>query len=391
MFQIWSTEDEIPCRGATQLCIAAQSRNGTDRAQIVDIAQLQLRASLCPISKTIKDRRYDREPSECDTGGKQQQRDKTPLTRGNGALHRRTTLALNSKGFPPGDGAWVSSPVERTSLKRLGLTSLFQRPDVDRFSRLRAEPSPEAVLKFYRKQVDLHYSSETGITTMKVRAFRPDDAHRIAATLLEVGEARVNALNRRAYDDGLRVMRVQLTEAEHELAAVQQRLTAFRQEAHDIDPQRTSTAQIALVADIRGQLAVARAQLAGMRGILPSAPQYQVMLQRVAGLAAQVAAEDARMTGTNRAMAPDLGAFEELQLRQDFAAKRYAAAAAALESAREQAGRQQLFVVRVVEPNFPVKSLYPQRLWILATVLGGLLLVYGIGWLIAAGIREHAA
>jgi capsular polysaccharide transport system permease protein len=290
-------------------------------------------------------------------------------------------------------GDYLTSDDAVTALqKRVNLTTLFQLPDVDMFSRLRRDPTPERLLKFYREQVDVHYSGETGITTMRVRAFRPGDAYRIAATLLDVGESRVNALNKRAYDDALRVTRTQLAEAEGELASVQRHLTEFRQSGRDIDPQRTSSAQIEMVSKLRADLVTARASLSSMAGsISPAAPQYRVMQKRVNSLAAEVAAEEARMTGSNRAMAAGLGVYEELQLRQDFAAKRYSAAAAALEAAREQAGRQQLFVVRVAGPNHPVESLYPRRLWTLFSIFGGLLLAYGIGWLIAAGVREHAA
>jgi capsular polysaccharide transport system permease protein len=274
----------------------------------------------------------------------------------------------------------------------LDLTRLFQRRDIDPLSRLQDDPAPETVLKFYRRQVELHYSSETGITTLKVRAFRPEDAYRIASTLLDLGEARVNRLNKRAFDDALRVTRVQLGEAEAELAGVRQRVTGFRQSGRDIDPERSETAQISMVSGLRAQLAGARAQLASMAGGLsPSAPQYRVAKSRLDALAAQVAAEETRMAGASNSMAPGLGRYEELQLRVDFAAKRYSAAAAAVEAAREQAGRQQLFVVRVVEPNLPVKSLYPARWWTLLSILAGLLVTYAIGWLIAAGVREHAA
>lgn len=276
--------------------------------------------------------------------------------------------------------------------RQLSLSALFQRPDIDYFSRLRKGSPPETLLKFYRNQIEVNYSSETGITTMKVRAFRPDDALRVASLLLDIGENRVNQLNQRAYDDALKVTRGQLADAERDLTSIQASLTRFRQGARDIDPVRSSAAQIELVSSLRANLAGARAQLAGMAGGLSaSSPQYQVMQARVNGLAAQVAREDARLTGGNRAMAAGLSAYEELQLRQDFAAKRYSAAAATLEAAREQAVRQQLFVIRVVEPNRPVKSLYPRRLWTIASIIVGLLLVYGIGWLIVAGVREHAA
>jgi capsular polysaccharide transport system permease protein len=111
----------------------------------------------------------------------------------------------------------------------------------------------------------------------------------------------------------------------------------------------------------------------------------------VAGLSGQVAAQRAKMAGGPGTMAAALGPYQNLQLRRDFAAKRYEAAAAAVESARQEALRQQLYVVRVVEPNRPEKALYPRRWLMLASVFFTALLIYGVGWLIVAGVREHAA
>ena len=99
----------------------------------------------------------------------------------------------------------------------------------------------------------------------------------------------------------------------------------------------------------------------------------------------------AALTGSSQAIATDIGGFENLQLRQSFLAKRYEAAAASLDKARDNALRQQLYLVRVVDANMPVKALYPERWRILATVVIALLLAYSIGWLIVAGVREHAA
>jgi capsular polysaccharide transport system permease protein len=48
-------------------------------------------------------------------------------------------------------------------------------------------------------------------------------------------------------------------------------------------------------------------------------------------------------------------------------------------------------VVPVVDANLPVRALYPERTKIVLTAFLSLLLIYGIGWLIAAGVREHAA
>lgn len=273
------------------------------------------------------------------------------------------------------------------------LVERFARPDIDILSRLDdANPTPEKLLRYYRRRVDVDYNTETGLTTLAVRSFRPIDSFELVRDLLRMGEKRVNELNVRSYEDALAMARRQLGEAEDELARNQVRMTQFRQSRGDIDPQASGEAQIGLVATLNGQLAGARAQLNAMNGLIsPSSPQYRAVAARVAALGAQVAQQSGRLAGSRSAIAADIGDYEELKLRQQFLGKRYDAAATSLQRAREQALRQQLYVVRVVEPNMPVKSLYPQRWRILGTVAVALLLVYSIGWLLVAGVREHAA
>ncbi len=287
----------------------------------------------------------------------------------------------------------TSHDVVATLRRRDRLVERFHNPDADFLSRLRpADPTDEKLLKYYRKQVRVDYNTETGITTLKVHSFSPRDSYDLVRRLLALGEARVNILNTRSYNDAIDMSRRQLAEAEDALAQVQLRLTSFRQNRGDIDPQASGTAQIGLVSTMTGQLAAARAQLSAMGGLIDhSSPQYRALAARVSALQTQVSAQTGRLTGGSSAIANDISGYEGLRLRQDFLAKRYEAAASSLEKAREQAIRQQLYVVRVVDANMPQKALYPERFRILSTVLIALLLAYAIGWLIVAGVREHAA
>lgn len=273
------------------------------------------------------------------------------------------------------------------------LVERFARPDADVLSRLHGtDPTPERLLKYYRSQVKVLYNTETGLTTLTVRAFRPQDSYDLVTRLLQLGEARVNELNLRSYQDAIALSERQLTEAEQALAANQIRMTHFRQARRDIDPQASGQAQIGLVSTLNAQLSDARAQLHAMSGLIDrNSPQFRALSAREQALAGQVATQSGRLTGTDQAIANDIGGYEDLKLRQEFLAKRYDAAATSLQRSREQALRQQLYVVRVVNPNMPVKALYPERARILGTVFVGLLLLFSIGWLIAAGVREHAA
>jgi len=273
------------------------------------------------------------------------------------------------------------------------LVQRFRRPGIDITSRLSTDnPKPENLLRYYRGKVDVEYSTETSITTLKARAFRPEDSYAIVRELMVLGEQRVNILNQRSFEDTLSASRTQLANAEQALAAVQSRMTNFRQSRSDIDPQASGQAQIGLVTNMTAQLSAARAQLNAMGGMIDhSSPQYRAMAGRVRALEAQVAGQSNRLVGGSNAIANDISGYEDLKLRKEFLAKRYESAASSLQRARDEAQRQQLYIVRVVDANLPVKALFPQRWRILGTAAIALLLAYGIGWLVAAGVREHAA
>lgn len=274
-----------------------------------------------------------------------------------------------------------------------GLVQRFQRAGIDPLSRLWGyNPTPERLLSYYQRQVKVKYNTETGITVLTVHGFTPEDAYALNRKLLELGEQRVNELNVRSYKDAVSLGQKQLASAEDALARNQSELTHFRQGHADIDPAASGQAQIGLVTTLTGQLAAVRAQLNAMRGLIsPDSPQVRALESRVRSLSAELAGQSGRLTGSGRTIAGDIGGFEGLKMRQQFLAKRYDAAASALQQAHDRALRQQLYVVRVVDANLPVKPLFPQRLRILATVFFSLLLAYSIGWLISAGVREHAA
>ncbi|QNE33333.1 lipopolysaccharide biosynthesis protein [Sphingomonas sp. NBWT7] len=287
----------------------------------------------------------------------------------------------------------TSHDVVDTLQKRLDLVKLFRRPEADIGSRLPMEsPTPEYLLRYYQKQVDVYYDTDTGITTLKARAFRPDDAYRLTSTLLMLGEQRVNEINIRGFADAVALSRRQLDEAERALGQVQTQMTRFRQSERDVDPAGTAQAQIALVSRLSQELSAARAQLATTQALIGGAsPQVEALQQQIRSLERQLAAQNGRLTGGSSTIAAGLGGYERLRIQQELLAKRYEAASASYEAARQNAVRQQLYVARIVEPNRPVKSLYPKRALTLLTVFCGLLVVYAIGWLIAAGVREHAA
>ena len=276
--------------------------------------------------------------------------------------------------------------------KENDLVGVFARPDADMASRLWfTNPSPEWLLKFYREQVTIKPDDESGITHLTVHTFRPEDSYAIAQKLLQMGEQQVNAINQRTYTDQVSSAKRQFEEAGHQLAEIEAQLTTYRKSHGDVDPADTGKAQVTLVSTLTQSLVAARARLNAMEGAIShSSPQYQAMHRQVATLQAQVDGQSSKIVGADHSIANRLGDYEELVIKRQEIAQVYAVAAGEFKQAQAEAARKQLYLIRVVEPNLPGRSEFPKRFEIVLTVFGTLLMAYGIGWLLWAGIKEHA-
>ena len=69
---------------------------------------------------------------------------------------------------------------------------------------------------------------------------------------------------------------------------------------------------------------------------------------------------------------------------------RVCASSAADSNARAEARRQQVYLDRVVNPGLPDKALYPRRLASVLVTFVSCFLLYSIGALLLASVREHA-
>ena len=79
------------------------------------------------------------------------------------------------------------------------------------------------------------------------------------------------------------------------------------------------------------------------------------------------------------------------EARDDLAQQQRAddAALAALDAARSEAARKQLYLERLVQPNLPDTALEPRRIRGVLSVLVVALIAWGVLSLIVAGVREH--
>jgi len=277
--------------------------------------------------------------------------------------------------------------------QRLDLVSIWRRPEADSISRLQYEdPEAERLLRYYRRRVTVEYDVETGLTTLRVLAYRPGDAKDVADTLISLSEALVNRFSSRTAEDTIRVAREEVQIAERRVITAREALAGFREREQALDPTRSAGAALETISRLEGLLAQARAELQEKRSFMrPDNPQIQVLNNRITALSAQIGVERARVTRGDETMIQQLSSYERLQLERDFAERQLASAISSLESSRADAQRQHVFLMRVVEPNLPERALFPKALFNTLTLLVGLSILYGMGWLLVAGAREHAS
>jgi capsular polysaccharide transport system permease protein len=272
------------------------------------------------------------------------------------------------------------------------LRAVVARPEGDfwaRFPRPFEGASFENLYRAYGRFVTVGYDSQTGISTLRVTAFRPGDAQALARALLSGGEVLVNRLNDRAMADAVSQAQRQVSESEAQAIASQATLTSFRNRERMIDPDRSSVADLELLTKLETQLATMRAERAGLAASAPDSPQLPVLDRRIAAFAAQLDGERSRVAGQPNSLAPKVGEYEQLTLQRDLSVKTLESAVASLESARIDARRKQLYLERVVNPNFPDKATEPRRLKDVFVVFVVALLAYAIISLVVAGLREH--
>jgi capsular polysaccharide transport system permease protein len=273
-----------------------------------------------------------------------------------------------------------------------GLRAILDRPEADflaRFPRPFEGDKFENLYKSYQRFVTVGYDANTGISTVRVEGFRSGDAREIAEALLSGGEALVNRLNERAAADAVAEAGRQLIEAEAQGMKAQAALTAFRNRERMVDPDRSSAAGSDLMSKLELQLATMRAERAGLAASAPESPQLPVLDRRIAAFEAQLQVERLRVAGEANSLAPKMGEYEQLLLQREFAVKSMATAETALESARIDARRKQLYLERVVSPNLPDRAERPRRWLAIAMTLLSTLVAYATLSLVIAGLREH--
>jgi capsular polysaccharide transport system permease protein len=277
--------------------------------------------------------------------------------------------------------------------KEHGFIAHFKAPHNDFISRLRQSASFEEAYDYFGHKVYADYDQTSGAITVRVRAFTADKAAEFSRSVLAYSEEMVNKLSERERHDRTAYAEADVNKAEERLAAARKAIVELQQKHADFNPQATATSAMEIRTELEGELAKARAELMQLKSFMNNdAPQVLAANEKVKSLSAQVAGESRRLVdptkpnGLNAAYAD----FEGAMVEKEFAQKAYESAMANLEMARADADRQHRYLAIVASPSKPDESTFPHRIRSILSAAVLSFLLFGIGSLLTAAVREHA-
>lgn len=274
----------------------------------------------------------------------------------------------------------------------LNLKSIFSRDEADYLSSIESDASIEDLVSYWRWRTSTTVEMPSGIITLQVSAFTPEDAKALAEAVVARSEALVNQMSARANNDELKQAEAEFTRAEQKLKDVYGAMRDLRNREGVLDPSMAARSLGELLTELRksrlqieGDLIVARES---MQENSPVVRQLKAKLEAIDGqiekLTAQLTAGDG--PGGADAVSEQMGAFEDIELKREVAQDQYAAAALALENARIATDRQRIYLSTFVQPELADEPMYPLRLWTTLAVAIGLLMI----WTAFAGLARFA-
>jgi capsular polysaccharide transport system permease protein len=263
----------------------------------------------------------------------------------------------------------------------------------DWFARLGSDASFEDAYLYFGRKVFADFDQTSGTVTIQVRAFDAASARTFAQSILAYSEEMVNKLSERERRDRISFAEMEVVKAEARLTSARQVIVALQQKHEDFNPLQTATATMTLRTQLEGELAKARAELLQLKSFMhDDAPQVRAATEKVKSISAQVSGESRRLVDPSKpgGLSATFADFERAMVEKEFAQKAYESAMATLEVARAEANRQHRYVAVIASPSMPDESTYPLRIRSVIAAFVLSFLLWGVGNMIVAAVREHA-
>ncbi|MFT6072219.1 MAG: capsular polysaccharide transport system permease protein [Alphaproteobacteria bacterium] len=275
--------------------------------------------------------------------------------------------------------------------EKINILTIFNHKNADFWAIPPSNPTIEAFLSYYNKMVDVSMDENNGLVTLNVAAFSPDDAIKIAKSIMVEAESFVNKRSDRVQKDSLKFAENFLSSAEKGVLKANVSLSEFRNKNQNFDPTMTAQGVLQITSQLEGELVKTKTEIATLKNYLKTDnPRIQNLFARKKSLETQIKSQGHRLAARKGATLADIAQkYESHKLKTEFSIKRYATALTGLEEARATAAQQMKYLLRVIGPTKPEDSIKPK---VLKEILGTFfiaLVVFTISSLILSALKDH--
>ncbi len=262
---------------------------------------------------------------------------------------------------------------------QLNLRKIICIPAYDPLKTFPADGNIEDLVDYWKTMVVPNFDRATGLMTLTVFAFDPEDAQNIAREVLADSTAIINDLSNTAQSDTTRYSKESLTKSEDRMADAQKAVTTFRISNNILDPEQAVSGTQQVVTMLVQQLATAEIDLDMLTGTVPASdPRLAQINRRIDVIQKRMAEEQSKVGGLTDPGAPNYAnlvtEYQNLVMAQDFAQKTYLTALAAYNQSLDDAQHNTRYLATYLEPTLAESSTAPQRiLRIVLTALVGAL------------------
>jgi capsular polysaccharide transport system permease protein len=273
-----------------------------------------------------------------------------------------------------------SRQMVETLERQMPIREMFSRDSIDFLSRASQDAPIERFMRYWPKRVYTTTETHSGIITLIVSAFDPDESYKLAQAILAESERKVNELSEKARNAALVETTRELAHAEERMIKTRLAVRELRNRGGVLDAAATNTANLTMISELRKQRIDLAVQLTlGLRDLAPDTRPIRDLKTQIRDLDEtidKIERQTASTDPTQKWVLSDLlGQFEAYDNQRKDAESYYGRVLSANEAARIVAARQVEFFTPVVEPILPISSVEPKRaLWASVATLVAMLM-----------------
>jgi capsular polysaccharide transport system permease protein len=276
----------------------------------------------------------------------------------------------------------------------LDIRTHFTSSETDMFSRLDDDASNESLLAYFIERVGVDIDELSTVIQINAQGFTPQFAQDIALKIVVRAEWFINKIGNDLAQAQLEFVKKEHAVVEKRLLLAKNNILEFQRKYNLLDPEAEGLAFQQIAYTLEAEIASKKAQLRTLlSGMSESAPAVVQLNEQLKSIQRQLEIERERLTNNspgsdNVGVGELLAKYSNYKIDVEFALQAYASSQISLEKSRIEAYRQIKYLVSVESPILPEDAKYPEKLYNLMLILVVLLLLFGIGRIIAATVNE---